>query len=299
MAQYFEISGQEPQRTVRCCPRTLPSWSLLLGYLLLTACLLGACSNRSFTNPVDPGQDSGGAVVRRFPAPTDSPTGLLWKDNFLWVADETRQIIFRVDPLDGRTDKGLEVEPSPLAGLGMDGRTLVAVNPQSALLFRIDPLDGRTSDARPLPGTSPWGIAIDGDIGWISDLGSGQIISVSWPNLDVIAAIPAPGPKPAGLALANGVIYVADAALQRIFMLDRYNLKQIGHFPSPGSEPLGLVLGDGLLWCSDGAGQLFAIEAPDETAGSARVVIPVLPPERRPRLPTDVVRDRDEMCHRP
>jgi YVTN family beta-propeller protein len=224
------------------------------------------------------------------------PSAVAFGEGVLWVADDERNVVVRLDPSDGRAmGDPIPVAPQPIAvdyGAGavwvahaggtvtqiVDGQvaasvtvggTLVDVLAGVADVFvgdiagglvrRIDPAT-RTVGA---PITVPAGVvrlALVGGYVWVTN--TENTVTLVDPSAGTVAKQVQVGNGPIGLGDTDGVVWVANSDDDTVSLIDTQSVSVITHKPT-GKAPVAVAGGGGRMWiASQDDEALIGLEAP-------------------------------------
>jgi YVTN family beta-propeller protein len=134
------------------------------------------------------------------------PTGLVYAEDALWVANGDGSSVFRFNPATFETEQvattNVGRQPSAIAyGEG----SIWVTNSADGTVSRIDPASNATTT---IPvGTRPSGVAVSSGAVWVANAGDGTISRIDPQSNTVVKTIEI-GNRPAGLAVANGFVWV-------------------------------------------------------------------------------------------
>jgi len=188
-------------------------------------------------------------IVKSFPAPSVSGTGLTGDGQNLWVADEGTKNIFKLDADGNRLDTIPAPGNSP-TGLAWDTKYLWNADSHSSKIYKIDIL-GNNLDSIDSPGSNPYGIVWDGSVLWHSDCNSQEIVGLELPNYNRYSSFSVPDVSeitPTGIAIDNSKFWLADHENSIIYKMDFYG-NVYNYYLAPALEPNDLIFDDPFLWC--------------------------------------------------
>ncbi len=212
-----------------------------------------------------------GDVEESFSSPGPCPTGLTFDGKYLWNCDRKTDMIYKIDPKDGRTVDSL---PSPgyrPLGLTWDGKYLWNLDAaeEQYFIYQIDPKSGLAIKTLWAPCDRPEGLAWDGEFLWIVDDGENKIHQISTEDGTTINSIPAPTPArtcyPCGLAHDGTYLWVTDRISDMIYMITPDKGEVILAFDAPGEYARGLAWDGKNLWNVDyQADEIYKIKIHDD-----------------------------------
>jgi transglutaminase-like putative cysteine protease len=194
-----------------------------------------------------------GDVEKSFASPGFCPTGLTFDGKYLWNCDRKTDMIYKIDPGDGKV---LDSIPSPgyrPLGLTWDGKYLwnLDASEETYFIYQIDPKTGLAVKTLWAPCDRPEGLAWDGEFLWIVDDGENKIRQISTEDGTTINTIPSPSKYPCGLAYDGKYLWVTDRIKDMIYMVSPDRGDVILFFESPGKYARGLAWDGKNLWNVD------------------------------------------------
>lgn len=192
-----------------------------------------------------------GDIEKSFPSPGSCPTGLTFDGKYLWNCDRKTDMLYKINPEDGKIMDSL---PSPgfrPVGLTWDGDYLWNVDAEENLIFQINPKTGVSIKTLSAPTQQPEGLAWDGKYLWIADNGSRQIQQISTDDGTTITSIPSPSSNPCGLAYDGKYLWVSDRISNMIYMITPDKGDVVLFFDAPGPYARGLAWDGKNLWNVD------------------------------------------------
>ncbi len=208
-----------------------------------------------------------GEVEKSFSSPGLCPTGLTFDGKYLWCCDRKTDMIYKVNPEDGKLVDSL---PSPgyrPLGLTWDGKFLwnVDASEEEYLIYQIDPQTGVAVKTIWSPCDRPEGLAWDGKYLWIVDDGSNQIHQISTEDGTTIKTIPSPSYQPCGLTYDGRYLWVSDRIADKIYMITPDRGDVILFFDTPNAYARGLAWDGIYLWNVDyQSDQVYKIKIGDQ-----------------------------------
>ena len=211
-----------------------------------------------------------GDVQTSFPSPGSCPTGLTFDGKYLWNCDRKTDMIYKINPEDG---KAVDSLPSPgykPLGLTWDGKYLWNLDvEENSLIYQIDPKTGVAVKTLSAPCSQAEGLAWDGQYLWISDDGENKLHQISTDDGTTINTIPSPSRNPCGLAYDGKYLWVSDRIADMIYMVTPDKGEVILFFESPGKYARGLAWDGENLWNADyQTDQIYKIKIHDEATFS-------------------------------
>jgi transglutaminase-like putative cysteine protease len=192
-----------------------------------------------------------GDVEKSFPSPASCPTGLTFDGKYLWNCDRKTDMLYKINPEDGKIVDSLASPGFQPVGLTWDGSYLWCVDAEENLIFQIDPKTGVSIKTLSAPTRQPEGLAWDGKYLWIADNGSKQIQQISTDDGTTITSIPSPSSNPCGLAYDGKYLWVSDRISNMIYMVTPDRGDVVLFFDAPGPYARGLAWDGKNLWNVD------------------------------------------------
>lgn len=201
-----------------------------------------------------------GQVAGSFPAPAHHPSGLAFDGKSLWMADRKTDLLYCLDPSDGKI---LRTLPSPAywpSALAWDGQYLWCADTYGGkdesegykgIIYKIDPETGTVLKTLEAPVDHPVGLAWDGSYLWCVDDHADQLVRFDPKDGTTIQSFSSPYASPHGLAFDGKYLWISDRQLDEIHMVDPGNGHVILIAPSPGPYPWGLAWDGKSLWNVD------------------------------------------------
>jgi hypothetical protein len=202
-------------------------------------------------------------IVSTIPTPGPSPKGLAWDGSHLWVADDSTDTIYRINPADGRI---VSTIPSPGGrpwGIAWDGSHIWVAENEKKSLFKLNPATGEivhtiaaeypSIELRPLAwdGKSLWSAYY---AGWSSKI---AIVNPETGTWQLTEAFP----------IADGITFqgndniwivvstegISGGNLYRHTTLppDKFLSPRLGQCKTPLLYPTGLVFDGAFFWIAD------------------------------------------------
>jgi transglutaminase-like putative cysteine protease len=192
-----------------------------------------------------------GDVEKQFPSPGSCPTGLAFDGKYLWNCDRKTDMIYKINPEDGKVVDSISSPGFRPVGLCWDGKTLWNVDAEENLIFQIDVKSGVATKTLSAPCQMPQGLAWDGQYLWIADDAKNEIDQISTDDGTTITTIPAPSSTPCGLAYDGKYLWVSDRISNVIYMITPDKGEVILFFDAPGPYAYGLAWDGKNLWNVD------------------------------------------------
>jgi DNA-binding beta-propeller fold protein YncE len=190
-------------------------------------------------------------IIDSFRSPGDSPQGLAFDGEYLWVADSYGPgLIYKIDTQGNIIDYIGSPDYDP-RGLAFDGTYLWLSDSGGwdfpGKIFKLD-TSGNVIDSFSSPGTEPVGLTFDGEYLWCSDWEESKIYKLDTSG-NVIDSIDAPGGSPADLTFDGKYLWSLSRITLLIYRLDTSG-NVIESFYSPATyDPYNtFYFPSGLAW---------------------------------------------------
>jgi len=204
-------------------------------------------------------------IIRSFPSPGPSPQGLAWDGEYLWVSDDSTDIIYSINHLNGSINSSFSSPGSESRGLTYDGTYLWNIDNNARKIFKLSPDDGSVIDFLELPEEYPFtGLTWDGTYLW-------SAYSAGWSS-SVVRIDPANGNVDSsffcdaeGLAFDGTYLWNNKSSYgSSKGLVEKHELhhgSKIEYFRTPGYYPTGLTWDGSYLWLADSeADSLYQID---------------------------------------
>jgi len=194
-----------------------------------------------------------GDVEKSFASPGFCPTGLTFDGKYLWNCDRKTDMIYKIDPKEGKAIDSLPTPGYRPVGLTWDGKYLwnLDASEETYFIYQIDPNTGLAVKTLWAPCDRPEGLAWDGEFLWIVDDGENKIRQISTEDGTTINTIPSPSKYPCGLAYDGKYLWVTDRIKDMIYMITPDRGEVIVFFDAPGKYARGLAWDGKNLWNVD------------------------------------------------
>ncbi len=201
--------------------------------------------------------------ILQFASPGPSPQDLAWDGTYLWNADDSTDMIYMLNPVNGAVMLQFPSPASQPRGLTWDGSSLWCSDDSTKMIYQLNPLNGKVLvmiDAPVLDYNgepSPLGgLAWDGTYLWSGfsagfssrmnqiDPGGGPVVQFYFTR----------GEPDALAADGNYIWNASDNDGLRSGLIYQYALpggSSVTDLETPGSYPTGLAYDGQDLWCSD------------------------------------------------
>lgn len=214
---------------------------------VLAGCSAGGDREPTTTVPRTTTSAAGDALPIELSPLLGRPSAVAVRDGTVWVADDGRDVVVRLDASNGaQLGPTVPVPPAPIAmAVGAGGLWVAGAG---GTLARIDPATGTVGEVTQVGGT-PADVLVVGDTVWVADLGRSAVVPV-----DASSGTPdAPVPVAAGavrLAASGERLWVTnlDSTVTSIDLATH----EVGEPLVVGGGPIGLAVADGVVWVANG-----------------------------------------------
>jgi len=208
------------------------------------------------------------------PRPATLPRGLAYHGGYLWYADSTTGLIYKLDPADPSVTVaaydpwdqwGSDEDPTGLAFIGDDlwvtddDPTVKKLYNHSSFYLDKDSFEyfnkGNTSFET--PSAQPKGLAYDGTYFWLADDYTNTIYKLNATTGAVVSSCIAPYSRPSGVAYDSGTLYVSDWSSDTIYLVNPTTCAVSSSYASPSTSPHGLAHDGTNLWHADSTSSLI------------------------------------------
>lgn len=234
------------------------------GMCVGTAALLVVMAVAWATSPATTSDQSAASseVAVSFLSPGPSPCGLAWDGSYLWVADDSTDTIYKLDPANGTVLESLPTPGDQPRGLTWDGSHFWTADQATRMVYKLDAEGTVLADVEApsldVEGQTPevGGVAFDGEHLWCGVIHgwSSQMFQVDVKDGSVKRSYFTWG-YPCALATDGKFLWSAthNAGL-RSGMIDKYSFSDgmhVSDVEAPGRYPAGLALDGKWLWYVD------------------------------------------------
>ncbi len=196
-------------------------------------------------------------ILNYFSAPSSTPFGLVWHDNFLWnVLRETGKI-YKYNPNTGEYLGSWDVVPSDPMALTFDGEYFWYSGLHSKVLYKYD-TSFNVVDSITILVESRGGLAFDGNYLWIINEFNSLLYQINPSNGDIVNSIPMPGTRIADLEHDGKYLWACDYAEAKIYVINPSNGNIMKTFNTPFDGPWGITIDNNSnIWITDSVSQLI------------------------------------------
>ncbi|MBN1212594.1 MAG: transglutaminase [candidate division Zixibacteria bacterium] len=191
-----------------------------------------------------------GDTVSSIPCPYNYPQGLSFDGEYLWNVDRKTDMIYKIDPADGKLLDSLKAPGYNPRGLAWDGQKLWLVDAEENLIFGINPKTRITENTIYCPVSKPYGLTFDGTYLWVADDGGDELHRIDRADGTTIKSLKAPTSHPWGLAFDGTYLWVSDRYSDKIYQMT-VDGTVINFFDSPGKHTCDLAWDGKFLWNAD------------------------------------------------
>jgi transglutaminase-like putative cysteine protease len=201
-----------------------------------------------------------GEVVKSFDTPGSFTTGLTYDGKYIWLSDRKTDLIYCIDPADGKGVRSIKAPAYWPTGLAWDGKYLWNADIRGGIplaenftgkIYKIDPKDGTILKTVPAPSNSPMGLAWDGKYMWCADNESDEIIQFSADDGTTIRSLKSPATDANGLAWDGKYLWISDRIKNEIYMMDPVTGCVLIIADAPGPYTNSLCYDGKNLWAGD------------------------------------------------
>jgi glutamine cyclotransferase len=223
-------------------------------------------NNRPSTLPDSKQYD---ATLNKIAAPGAKPGDLAWDGKCLLIADDSTEIVYRVDPTTGKVVSSLNVAPLNPFGLAWDGASLRVYDGTTNRILHLEPNTGEVLSSVDVLIASPkdercslTGLACDGKDLWIGYIAgwSSKMIKLEGSTGSIVKTYFTKG-FPRAIAVNDDYLWSAtdNGGLRpgTIYKYDITNGSFISQIDTPGDNPVGLTYDGKFLWCLDKATKII------------------------------------------
>jgi sugar lactone lactonase YvrE len=210
-----------------------------------------------------------GDTVKSYAAPYRCPQGLTFDGEYLWSVDRRSDMIYRIDPADGRASDSIPAPGYVPRGLTWGQERLWCIDAEESAIYAVNPDTRIVEKTIYCPVSRPTGLAWDGEYLWIAGDRDDRIRQISSEDGTTIRSIPSPTKRSCGLTYDGTYMWVCDRYKDMIYMVTPENGDVIISFSSPGPHPWGLAWDGSHLWSVDyQTDRLYELIVDDGTAYS-------------------------------
>jgi DNA-binding beta-propeller fold protein YncE len=172
------------------------------------------------------------------------PSAIAHGHGALWVADDERGVVVRLDPADG-TQLGEPISTSARPTAIAVGDDAIWVSDPGGALTRIDPATGTRREVE--IGGAPVDLLAEGPRVWVGDIGAGTVRALG-PDGWSTEPVALPGGV-VRLAFGGGRLWAS--GLERTVTPVDPTTGDVGATVEVGEGPIGMAVVDGVLWIAD------------------------------------------------
>lgn len=189
-----------------------------------------------------------GSPARRLVIPLQGrPSAVAYADGALWVADDERGVVQRLDPADGEAvGEPVAVSPHPTSLSAGEG--LLWVTDAEGTVTALDTRTGQARHERLEVGGVLVTVAADRERAWVGDIEAGTVRSIDAATGQLGRAVRVPAGV-VRLELVGQMLWVS--GLEATVTPVRTDTLAVGEPAPVGQAPIGMVAGNGLLWVAN------------------------------------------------
>lgn len=206
-----------------------------------------------------------GDVLNSFPAPGNFSTGLACDGKYLWVADRKSDLLYKIDPADGKILQTLPAPGFSTTGLAWDGSRLWVIDDKENFLYRINVQTGEAERIIESYTRHPKDICWDGNVLWVVDDRLDLVLSVDPEDGMMIQNFPSPAGLPDGLAFDGKYLWISDRGKDMIYRVCPKTGMVVGFMHAPNHYARGLAWDGKTLWNVDyESDMIYQLKADDK-----------------------------------
>jgi len=215
-----------------------------------------------------------GQIKQMFDAPAEWSTGMTFDGTHLWLADRKTDMLYCINPKNGKVERELPAPAYWPTGLAWDGENLWCADMKGGLpltenyfgkVYKINPKDGSILHALNVPVSAPTGLTWDGNYLWCVDHLRHELVQFDPDDGTTIRSFPSPASDPRGLTFDGTYLWISDRLKDEIYMVEPKNGKVIIVFQSPDQYPRGLAWDGESLWNADSqSDKIYKIQIKDD-----------------------------------
>ena len=207
-----------------------------------------------------------GDTLKSIPSPGPCPQGMTYDGKYLWVADRKSDLLYQINPADGKIVDSIPAPGYSPRGLAWDGARIWCLDAEEGVIYAINPKTRIIETAISCPTANPTDLAWDGKYLWVAADRSDEILQISTEDGTTIKTIPSPTGNATGLTFDGAYLWVADRYKDMIYMVTPDKGEVIIYFASPGKHAWGLAWDGKNLWNVDyQSDRISQLTARDET----------------------------------
>jgi transglutaminase-like putative cysteine protease/sugar lactone lactonase YvrE len=201
-----------------------------------------------------------GEIIKSYDTPGSFTTGLTFDGKYIWLSDRKADLIYCIDPSNGKAVRSIKSPAYWPTGLAWDGKYIWNADIRGGIplaenftgkIYRVDPKDGTIIRTLPAPSDSPVGLVWDGKYLWCADDKSGEIIQFSADDGTTIKTLKSPAAEADGLAFDGKYLWISDRIKNEIYMMDPVTGCVLIIANAPGPYTNSLCYDGKYLWAGD------------------------------------------------
>jgi DNA-binding beta-propeller fold protein YncE len=193
-----------------------------------------------------------GSIIKSFASPSTVGQGLTFDGKYLWHTDQNTDLVYILDPRNGRIVKSFTAPDAQPSGMTFDGVSIWFSGRTAAVIFQMDPTNGRILKTIATTGIDCTGMTYDGKYLLLSDNTTDTIIVVDPVKSVISRSLPAIGGTfPRGLAWTGNRILHTNSNTNLIYLLDREG-RVLKTAPTPATNTSGMAYdGNASFWVAN------------------------------------------------
>jgi DNA-binding beta-propeller fold protein YncE len=107
-------------------------------FIIICSMLVTFLFSPSTNNSMQAQGELNARVVLSFPSPGPSPQGLAWDGSYLWLVDDSTDMIYKINPINGQVDTSFTSPGSDPKGLTFEGIYLWSLDNELDKIFKLN-----------------------------------------------------------------------------------------------------------------------------------------------------------------
>lgn len=188
-----------------------------------------------------------GTVIRSFASPDTVSTGLAWDGRYLWLAGDTGDLLYQIDPVTGTVVRSVSSPSAVTFSVEVSGHELyVGDNAGNVRIIDIITGTAKRTLATGIGGLS--GICLDGGRLWACSSSANLVYQVDIATGTVIRSFAAPANAPRGICFDGRFLWISETTNDQAHQVDPVSGTVIRSFNLPAASPYGLTWDGRTLW---------------------------------------------------
>lgn len=192
-----------------------------------------------------------GDTVRSIPSPSGYTIGLAFDGKYLWSSDRRTDLLYKIDPANGKCLDSFASPGYGITGLTWDGHWLWCVDPEAGFIYAVDPKTRLVERTISSPTAQTGGLAWDGKYLWLVDNAANKVCRLDPTDGTTIVSLTAPTGGCGALAYDGTYLWVADRFTNEIYMMTTESGDVVVTLAAPGQYTSGLAYDGKNLWVAD------------------------------------------------